>query len=70
MLRPGGRLGLCSWTPEGNIGAFFRLFADHLPPQPGPPPTRWGSADHVRAVFAGTGLEFAFEREHIVLRRD
>jgi SAM-dependent methyltransferase len=70
VLRPGGRLGLCCWTPEGTIGAFFRLFARNLPPQPGPPPTRWGSAEHVRGIFAGTGLEFAFEREHVVLRRD
>lgn len=24
VLRPGGRLGLCNWTPEGIQGDFFR----------------------------------------------
>src|SRR5215212_6840043 len=24
VLRRGGRFGICSWTPEGEMGAFFR----------------------------------------------
>ena len=68
VVRPGGRLGLCSWTPEGSVGAFFGLLAAHVPPPPGPPPTRWGSEEFVEGLFAGTGLEFTFEREVVVLR--
>jgi SAM-dependent methyltransferase len=70
VLRPGGRLGLCSWTPDGNIGDFFRLFARHVPPAPGPVPTRWGSEAHVRDLFDGTGLDLQFAREELVLRFD
>jgi SAM-dependent methyltransferase len=70
VLRPRGRLGLCSWTPDGTIGEFFGLFAAHLPPPPGPVPTLWGSEQHVRELFAGSGLAFEFERARVVLRFD
>jgi ubiquinone/menaquinone biosynthesis C-methylase UbiE len=40
VLRPGGRLGLCTWTPEG-------------------------SEDHVRELFADTGVHLEFERETV-----
>jgi SAM-dependent methyltransferase len=70
VLRPGGRLGLCSWTPEGNVGEFFALIAAHVPPPPGLPPTLWGSEDHVRDLFARAGLDLSFERELATLRFD
>ncbi len=67
VLRPGGRLGLCSWTPEGNVGEFFRLMAAHVPPPAdAAPPTLWGTEDHVRQLFPE--LEVEFERELIELR--
>jgi len=70
VLRPGGRIGICSWTPEGNVGEFFALMAAHLPPPPGPAPTLWGSEEHVRDLFAEAGLELSFERELVELRFD
>jgi SAM-dependent methyltransferase len=65
VLRPGGSLGLCSWTPEGAIGDFFRTVGAHLPPLPGfvDPPPLWGVEEHVRQLFRGTGLELEFARE-------
>ena len=33
VLRPGGRVGICAWTPEGSIGDFFRAVGAYLPPQ-------------------------------------
>ncbi|MGH3877906.1 MAG: class I SAM-dependent methyltransferase [Actinophytocola sp.] len=48
VCRPGGRLGLVSWTPTGSIGRFFAVFGS---PAPGPAPTDWGSAEHVRSLF-------------------
>jgi SAM-dependent methyltransferase len=70
VLRRGGRLGLCSWTPEGNVGDFFRILAEHVPPPPGPPPTLWGEEDHVRDLFADAALELGFERDLVTLRFD
>ncbi len=37
VCRPGGTIGLLSWTPEGMIGALFRTMAPFAPP---PPPGR------------------------------
>jgi SAM-dependent methyltransferase len=53
VCRPGGTIGLLSWTPEGMIGAFFRTLGPFAaPPPPGAqPPPLWGSEDHLRGLF-------------------
>jgi SAM-dependent methyltransferase len=53
VCRPGGTIGLLSWTPEGTIGALFRAIGPFNPPPPAgvQPPPRWGSEDHVRELF-------------------
>jgi ubiquinone/menaquinone biosynthesis C-methylase UbiE len=54
--RPGGRIGLASWTPEGWIGEVFRVTGRHVPPPAGlRPPTRWGTENGVRELF-GDGI--------------
>lgn len=71
VLRPAGRLGVCSWTPEGEIGDFFGVVGRHLPPAPGPAaasPLLWGTEDHIRALFANTDLTFAFKKEAVEFR--
>lgn len=68
VLRSGGRLGICAWTPEGAIGRFFRTMSAYLPPPPpefATPPLAWGTEDHVRRLFAGTGVELEFRRETV-----
>ena len=67
VLRPGGRLGLCNWTPEGTLGEFFRTLGGYLPPPPDfvEPPLLWGSEDHVREIFAGTGVQLEFARDSV-----
>ena len=64
VLRPGGRLCVTAWTPDGEMGEFFRTLAGYLPP-PSPlaePPALWGSEQHVRELFEGTDVELAFDR--------
>jgi SAM-dependent methyltransferase len=53
VCRPGGTIGLLSWTPEGMIGSLFRTMAPFAPPPPpgAQPPPLWGSEDHVRELF-------------------
>jgi len=55
VCRPGGTIGLLSWTPEGMIGALFRTMGPFAPaPPPGAqPPPLWGSEEHLRELFGG-----------------
>src|SRR5262245_40587188 len=56
VCRPGGTIGLASFTPDGLGGAFFGVFGPYLPAPP-EPPVLWGSEDHVRALF-GSRVEW------------
>ena len=52
VTRPGGTIGLASWTPEGFIGAMFRAVGAHVPPPSGiPSPTLWGTEQHLAEIF-------------------
>ncbi len=64
VCRPGGRIGLVNWTPEGQIGELFKVMGRYLPAPPdfASPPPLWGDEDHVRRLFAGTGVELEFAR--------
>ncbi len=67
VCRPGGTIGLLSWTPEGMIGALFKTMGPFAPaPPPGAqPPPLWGSEDHVRELF-GERVEWrTLEREDL-----
>jgi SAM-dependent methyltransferase len=63
VLVPGGRLGVCSWTPQSSIAELTRTLFAHVPPDGEftQPPPLWGSGEHVAGLFAGTGVEPAFE---------
>lgn len=58
VCRPGGTIGLLSWTPEGMVGALFRAMAPFVPPPPpgAAPPPLWGSEAHLSELF-GTRVE-------------
>lgn len=59
VCRPGGKIGLLSWTPEGMIGNLFKLMGPFAPtPPPGvQPPPLWGSEEHLAELF-GERVEF------------
>ena len=54
VLRPGGRIGLLSWTPAGFIGQMFATMKPYAPPPPpgAQPPPLWGDEAHVRGCSA------------------
>src|SRR5918992_431849 len=53
VCRPGGTIGLLSWTPEGMIGALFRTMGPFAPPPPpgAQPPPLWGSEGHLKDLL-------------------
>lgn len=55
VTRPGGRIGLANWTPQGFIGQLFRTLGGHVAPPPGvQSPALWGDEDWLRETFEGT----------------
>src|SRR5688572_29560799 len=70
VCRPGGRIGLASWTPEGFIGLLLRTVSKHVPPPAGvKSPLLWGTRDHLHALCPGVSAidhavrDFAFRYE-------
>src|SRR5579864_4002826 len=53
VCRPGGRIGLANWTPDGFIGQMFKVLARHVPPPALglEPPSLWGVEDHLHTLF-------------------
>lgn len=53
--RPGGTIGLVSWTPEGFIGRLLGTMRPYAPPPPpgSQPPPLWGNEAHVRSLLDG-----------------
>jgi SAM-dependent methyltransferase len=53
VCRPGGTIGLLSWTPDGMLGALFRTMKPFAaPPPPGAqPPPLWGGEEHLRGLL-------------------
>jgi SAM-dependent methyltransferase len=72
VCRPGGRIAVVNWTPEGQIGELFKIMGRYMPAPPdyASPPPLWGSEEHVRGLFAGSGVEFEFSRGHNPFRFD
>jgi SAM-dependent methyltransferase len=43
VCKPGGRIIMGNWTPEGHIGQMFKVMGKHVPPPPNfPSPPLWG----------------------------
>jgi ubiquinone/menaquinone biosynthesis C-methylase UbiE len=63
VVRPGGRIGLGSWCPDGAVGTMFQTISKHAPPPPGlPSPLLWGTEEHVRGLFGDGVSELRAER--------
>jgi ubiquinone/menaquinone biosynthesis C-methylase UbiE len=68
VTRPGGRIAMANWTPEGFIGRLFRTIGKHVPPPAGAQsPARWGTRTWIDGEFgakadtiAATTRQFTF----------
>ena len=56
VTRPGGRVAMANWTPEGFVGQMLRAHTALVPPPSGvPSPLGWGQDETVRERF-GNGV--------------
>lgn len=69
VCRPGGTIGLLSWTPEGFIGQMFATMKPYAPPPPpgAQPPPLWGSEDHVRALLGDAVTDVVARRQTVTI---
>jgi ubiquinone/menaquinone biosynthesis C-methylase UbiE len=51
VCKPGGRIAMANWTPEGFAGQMFKLGGKYVPPPPMPPPVQWGVPEIVAERF-------------------
>ena len=71
VCRPGGTIGLISWTPEGFIGEMFGAMKPYAPPPPPAvqPPPRWGSEEHLLGLFGDRVEEVRTRRDTVTVER-
>lgn len=71
VCRPGGRIGLVAWTPEGFIGQLFATMKPYVAPPPAgvQPPPLWGSEDHVRGLLRDRVTDVVTERRTLPVTR-
>jgi ubiquinone/menaquinone biosynthesis C-methylase UbiE len=67
VCRPGGTIGLLSWTPEGMIGGLFRTMGPYAPPPPpgAQAPPLWGSEAHLGELF-GDRVDFGTQQRDVL----
>jgi SAM-dependent methyltransferase len=69
VCRPGGRIGMANWTPDGFIGQLFRVIGRHLPPPQGAPsPAFWGTRAGLDALFGGDAAAIVAEERSFAFR--
>lgn len=64
VVRPGGRIGMANWTPDGGIAQLFLTIVKHTggPPPGTLPPALWGTEERLRELFGDGITDLRLER--------
>ena len=69
VARPGGRIGLANWTPEGFIGELFKVIGKYLPPPAClKSPALWGTEPHIVSLFGSQAADIRCVRRNFNFR--
>ncbi|MEX2100289.1 MAG: class I SAM-dependent methyltransferase [Acidimicrobiia bacterium] len=69
VCRPGGRIGLTNWTPEGFVGQMFKIVGRYAPPPAGVrSPLDWGTEARLAELFGADVRTLDVQRRHFVFR--
>lgn len=60
VCKPGGKIGMANWTPDGFIGQLFKLIGGYVAPPAGvSSPANWGDEKFIQTQFAAASqLDF------------
>jgi SAM-dependent methyltransferase len=69
VCRPGGRIGLANWTPDGLVGDQMTILGRRLPAPPADlrPAVEWGSEARLRELLGEGVSELRIERRTVEL---
>ena len=69
VVRPGGRIGMANWTPDGFIGELFKVIGRHTPPPAGlKSPALWGTESHLAELFGAQAASIQAVRRNFNFR--
>jgi hypothetical protein len=69
VCKPGGRIGMANWTPEGFIGQLFKTMGKHIAPLPGvKSPALWGTRTRIAELFEPHATSIKCAQRHFVFR--
>ena len=69
VCKPGGKIGLANWTPDGFIGQLFKTIGKYLPPPAGvKSPALWGTSARINELFGSQASSIKVESRHFVFR--
>ncbi|KQQ82223.1 class I SAM-dependent methyltransferase [Arthrobacter sp. Leaf137] len=70
VCKPGGNIGLLSWTPEGFVGRMFATLKPFAPPPPpgAQPAPLWGSEEHVRELLGDRVTDVTVRKQALAVR--
>jgi ubiquinone/menaquinone biosynthesis C-methylase UbiE len=69
VCKPGGKIGLANWTPDGFIGQLFKTIGKHVPPQPGArSPALWGTHARIAELFESSASSVESAQRNFVFR--
>jgi ubiquinone/menaquinone biosynthesis C-methylase UbiE len=69
VCKPGGKIGLANWTPDGFIGQLFKTIGKHVAPPPGAKsPALWGTRARIGELFEPRAISVESSLRHFVFR--
>jgi len=69
VCKPGGKIGLANWTPDGFIGAVFKTLGRHVAPPAGvKSPALWGTRARLGEMFGAKAANITAEQRMFVFR--
>ena len=69
VCRPGGKIGMANWTPDGFIGQLFKTIGKHIAPPAGlSSPAQWGAKAWIQDVFATQARSIVINDRSFVFR--